>query len=479
MKSVIFGLLLAALPPWLSITLADPGPQAADGDANVIVVTKELVITNEDPGTAGEPSAAPRRAIAIVHTTGDSGEPGERKVVKLRRIEGADEDGKDRGWLGVFLAPVPEALAAQLGIEGGLIVRNVAKDSPADRAGIQAHDIMVSLAGRELGGDVMVATQAISENKPGGNLDIVVLRQGQRKTFTVQLGSRAEMAGKSWNWKFSMPPGDVEERIRTRGRVMKRGPQGEWIIRDLGDLNEIENLPDNVRMWLPRSGRQQTQVTVNDGRKTIKTVIERDGSSFTVEQQDGGDITVQRTDASGTDSTKTYANEDELRNADPEAFEAYANASQATDIEVEVGDLPEHLANIHAGFDTDAFKDEMREWREELEERLGEAGDAYREAMDEFHTLMQEWKDKHGLTGDAFPMAPMFRGGRMAPPMPPPPGMLGKPRQVFEVRPDGTIEVHTRKGDAERVQLYTGEADLQARAPKLFEKYRELSDHDE
>ncbi|MEK7756738.1 MAG: hypothetical protein AAB385_05960, partial [Planctomycetota bacterium] len=51
---------------------------------------------------------------------------------------------------------------------------------------------------------------------------------------------------------------------------------------------------------------------------------------------------------------------------------------------------------------------------------------------------------------------------------------LGKPRQSFEVRTDGTIEVRVRKGDSELVQLYKNESDLKQRDAELYGKYQEL-----
>ena len=59
------------------------------------------------------------------------------------------------------------------------------------------------------------------------------------------------------------------------------------------------------------------------------------------------------------------------------------------------------------------------------------------------------------------------------------PGRAGKARQTFEVRPDGTIEVSTRRGGNEVVRLFEDEDDLAERSPKLYEKYAELMEIDE
>ena len=75
--------------------------------------------------------------------------------------------------------------------------------------------------------------------------------------------------------------------------------------------------------------------------------------------------------------------------------------------------------------------------------------------MEEFHKSMSKLKGEGAL--------PMAMGLHM-----------GKPRQSFEVRTDGTIEARIRKGDSELVQLYKNEADLKQRNPDLHKKYQEL-----
>ena len=51
-----------------------------------------------------------------------------------------------------------------------------------------------------------------------------------------------------------------------------------------------------------------------------------------------------------------------------------------------------------------------------------------------------------------------------------------KASQSFKVMPDGQIELTTRKGDAEVVNIYSDEADLQQRNPQAYERYRDVLD---
>jgi len=58
------------------------------------------------------------------------------------------------------------------------------KPSPAQVAGVQAGDIVVSVDGRPVGGNESVLTHAIQQH-PGVPVTLVVERNGQRKTLTV------------------------------------------------------------------------------------------------------------------------------------------------------------------------------------------------------------------------------------------------------------------------------------------------------
>ena len=110
-----------------------------------------------------------------------------------------------------------------------------------------------------------------------------------------------------------------------------------------------------------------------------------------------------------------------------------------------------------------------------MEEGFGEAHEAYEHSMEQFKVIMEKLHGEDGMPSlielqslgkERFgPLALRLHG-------------LGKPRQSFEVRSDGTIEVHLRKGDSELVQLYDDEDDLADRNPKLFRKYQDLMSAD-
>jgi len=485
MKSVLVHLLLAGAPPWLSWQLAsvvfaagsfagplasaavqdEPAPQqievvvtatAEDGttptgsdesDAHQIVVTAYT----DDGNTP----------VVLVKTDGKTTKTDGRSTVTMTRVEGKDSaDAEPRGWLGVSLGDVPEALSTQLNLDGrGVLISNVMTGSPADKAGFQVNDVILSVNGEAVEGGMSRAVDLIKSRQPGETVTFVVLRNGEQATLKATLGSRAdvEKSPGGFSWKFETSPGgEIRDHMITRGKVIHRGPGGEWVMKDLGDLKNLANLPENIEGLLPKSGDRSIQVFVDGGAKTIRTKVENDGSTLVVEQKDDGPITVHRTDDKGKETVATYDNKDALQSGDEEAFKLFDEAGKSIVINLQGGDGIDGNFDFNFDLDSDALKDAMAQWQNKLHGGLADANEAYQKAMEEFHKSMSKLKGEGAL--------PMAMGL----------AHLGKPRQSFEVRTDGTIEARIRKGDSELVQLYTNESDLKQRNPELHKKYAEL-----
>jgi hypothetical protein len=416
---------------------------------------------------------------ADVQATGDG--PGGHKVKQIKVIakpKADDPDAAQRGWLGVSIMAVPESMSAQMGAQGrGIMVGNVVTDSPADKAGIQANDVIVSLNGEVVSGDVGPAVDLIKARKPGETVNVGVLRGGQPMTLKVTLGSRAGLATdhmKNFNWKFEGMPAHVEEQIKTRGKFMMKTPDGELIIKDLGELDDLKNLPHNIRMFVPQAGTRSAQVTVENGQKTIRLNVVKDGSTLGIEQDDGGPITVRRSDDGGQETVATYDNADALKAADQDAYELYSQAGQGVFVHTDGDGDAQHIV-IQGDGDFD-WTGDAGQWKVHLEESLAEAKEAYAEAMEELHANLMELKNQG--TFDVQKLHDMLNAQGK--------GMgqafafhTGKAKHRFEVNADGSIEVSIRKGDSEMAQSFKNEADLAQRRPDLYEKYEAVKAADQ
>ncbi|MBI1319437.1 MAG: PDZ domain-containing protein [Candidatus Hydrogenedens sp.] len=107
-----------------------------------------------------------------------------------------EDDGAGDAWLGVFTQPLTPDFARywNLDRDGGLIVSTVVPGSPAEAAGLQSGDIIITFDGTpiraKLDRDVMGFTKLVRDTGAGKPVEVRVLRDGQPITVTVDLGLR-------------------------------------------------------------------------------------------------------------------------------------------------------------------------------------------------------------------------------------------------------------------------------------------------
>ena len=91
-----------------------------------------------------------------------------------------------RGRIGVTIAPVSKEVAESIGLNraAGALVQSVEKDGPADKAGVEAGDIIVKVDGRavERSGDL---PRLIGSTKPGTKASLQVFRRGASRDLSV------------------------------------------------------------------------------------------------------------------------------------------------------------------------------------------------------------------------------------------------------------------------------------------------------
>jgi len=101
------------------------------------------------------------------------------------------KDGSvERGWLGVQIQPVTADIAESLGLAGaeGALVAEPQKDTPAEKAGIKAGDVVTAVDGDAVKGPRELA-KMIAAMDPGQTVEITVWRNGKSETVKVELGS--------------------------------------------------------------------------------------------------------------------------------------------------------------------------------------------------------------------------------------------------------------------------------------------------
>lgn len=149
-------------------------------------IESRIVVTSADPFPTTE-------ELLIRGAT-----PPGSKVFTIQSLEPnrGDQPPREVAWLGVSTEEVTEVLSAQLGFKSGegLVVVYVAPDSPAARAGIEKHDVLV-----ELGDQLLVHPEQLRKmiraRKEGDTIQLGFYRQGKKQTASATLGKTTERTG--------------------------------------------------------------------------------------------------------------------------------------------------------------------------------------------------------------------------------------------------------------------------------------------
>ncbi|MDA0276575.1 MAG: DegQ family serine endoprotease [Proteobacteria bacterium] len=98
-----------------------------------------------------------------------------------------------RGRIGVVIQEVSKDLATSFGLDRprGALVNSVEKGSPADKAGVQATDVIVMFNGKnvEASGDL---PRIVGGTRPGSKAELEVWRKGQTRTLSLTIGELQE-----------------------------------------------------------------------------------------------------------------------------------------------------------------------------------------------------------------------------------------------------------------------------------------------
>ena len=417
-------------------------------------------------------------ATAVVEVAEDGGEKvfivksgsGASPGVAVKRCDKAvvigAGAGHNRGWLGVQLAEVSPALEAQLPADqGGVVVHNVVKGSPAEDAGLKKYDVITSMNGARIENGVAGLAKAIGALEPGAEVSLAVLREGKELTLQATLASRPDRNEFHWLHEY-MPEAVEREIIRRHGKIISKDEDGNWRVEDLGDLAEMENLPDEIRELLPGAGEIITTIMVDDDQESVNVMVMQDGETIAIEQEDGGEIVVKRTDKDGNETEATYADADALKEADPEAYEVYDGIATGARLNIFLGDDEDDVLHRY-GHGYDLHNRSMEEARKHFEGAHKQLEDA----RGQLHDARKLWK----LHLSGIPKLPSFFsngndltmfGSDMA--------IAGEATRSFRVNPDGEIEVIIRKGENEITKVFRDEADLEQRDPALHEQYADV-----
>lgn len=149
------------------------------------------------------------------------------------KIRGWKEGGeRSTTYMGVVIESVPKVLRDYIDLPDGvgLIFTRIAKDSPAEKAGLLDNDIIVSFDGQIIINFNQLST-LIDLKGPGAEVPVRILRKGEEMEFTVTL----------------------EERIRRNGKFMPPEAPAAPEIPDVPDPDEVGLFMEKIEEWIPGS----------------------------------------------------------------------------------------------------------------------------------------------------------------------------------------------------------------------------------
>ena len=94
-----------------------------------------------------------------------------------------------RGWLGVKIQSVTDDIAESMGLDKprGALIADVTRTGPAEKAGIEAGDVIVEFNGRPVN-QMRDLPRIVAETEIGRQVAVKLLRKGQEITVTAEVG---------------------------------------------------------------------------------------------------------------------------------------------------------------------------------------------------------------------------------------------------------------------------------------------------
>jgi serine protease Do len=137
-----------------------------------------------------------------------------------------------RGYIGIYMNPeeLNEQMAQSFGYKEktGVLIADVQKDGPADKAGLLSGDIIMELNDKKIG-DPSIFRRTISTIAPEQKAKLLIFRDGKTKTITVTVGLLPDEGGQN-------TPAESQE-----GSLEKYGLQIQNLTPDLAKRFQLDS----------------------------------------------------------------------------------------------------------------------------------------------------------------------------------------------------------------------------------------------
>ncbi|CCQ91339.1 Serine protease Do [Nitrospina gracilis 3/211] len=151
-----------------------------------------------NPGNSGGPLLNIRGEVigintAIINYAQSIGFAIPSNVVKNVSRQIIEHGEVNRGWLGVGIENVPEDVAAQVNLAKGrgVMINSIFEGQPAHMAGLKVGDIILKIGGSNVDSPNGMI-RLIGNVSPGQFINLDILRDGEERTYSIQLGHRKD-----------------------------------------------------------------------------------------------------------------------------------------------------------------------------------------------------------------------------------------------------------------------------------------------
>lgn len=215
--------------------------------------------------------------------------------IKLALSQLVAEGRVTRAWLGVFIQDILPGMEKHFGVAPGegVVVADVVPGSPAERAGVQSGDVIVSVNGRPVRNTNELQTE-IMYRRVGEQVQVGIVRDGRELTLSVVLGERpleeaaapAPSPNEEGLQKFGLTVQDVTPELaqryglpRTEGVVVvavEPGSRAYWAGIQEGDvILEVDRQPvQTLADW------KQIVAEIPEDETVLLTVLRGGGRMF-------------------------------------------------------------------------------------------------------------------------------------------------------------------------------------------------------
>jgi hypothetical protein len=365
-------------------------------------------------------------------------------------------------WVGVRLVPVPAALAAHLnlpeaasGYGQGIMVANVVTGGPADKAGLDRYDVIVSFDGQPVSADLDHLVAQMSACHVGQTVSLTVIRGGQSFNRTLTFAASETNGNQPAPYKHpSLPQSIWQDRIDFRGGVLRKGDEGwVWEEFDADGARVLDQLPDELRKHV------EAWTAAGLGQTFAQARITRNGEVTELSRDRHGRIVVRRSrkssDGVETVITRTYTNPEELARHDPDSYQLYESLVEQDEQDEEATGEPT------AGSTESATASSGDTSSTAVESRQATAPTARIES-EKYMWVWAQRSDRNSAEDSMRPADSIAVN------------VGASSQHQFRIEPNGGIEVIVREGENDLVLHFADEKELRAKRPALFEHYRQL-----